>query len=400
MNQIAFQYLAIDKRGQKVKGFVRATAEAEAMRQLSAQNLTPVTIKRSKIKTKGSKKVRSKDIAQFTYQLSVLINARIPIGEGIRSIAEQEHAGKFREMLLSIAAKIESGDRIAVAMAEHEKLLGPVYVQTIHAAEQSGSLVKVLEYLSEMTEKQQEMRSQVRGALMYPACVVGVLLLGVTFLIAFVVPKFARMFEGRGIELPIFTKLLMHVGESVQGYWWAYLLVIAGSIFTFRQAMRNPRGRRRIEAALHKIPYLNKILVGLAVSRFARVFGLCLSSGLSLLDGLKMAGRSAGGAALQADVERIADQVRSGSKMATALAMCSALPPFAKRMLISGEESAELPRMCGVISRQYERETSALVKNIATVIEPVLIVLIAVVVLIVALAIFLPMWNMVQIMER
>lgn len=400
MNQIAFQYLAIDRRGQKVRGIVRAAAETEAMRQLSAQNLTPVTIKRARVRNKGSKRVRNQDVAQFTYQLSVLINARIPIGEGIRSIAEQEPASKFRDMLVSMAAKIESGDRIAIAMAEHEQVLGSVYVQTIHAAEQSGSLVKVLEYLSEMTEKQHEMRSQVRGALMYPACVVGVLLLGVTFLIAFVVPKFARMFQARGIDLPIFTKVLMHLGESVQGYWWAYLIVITGTIVGFRTAMKNPRGRRRIEAGLHRVPYLKRILVGLAVSRFARVFGLCLSSGISLLDGLKMAGRSAGGAALQADVERIADQVRSGSKMGTALAMCSALPPFAKRMLISGEESAELPRMCGVISRQYERETSALVKNVATVIEPVLIVLIAVVVLIVALAIFLPMWNMVQLMER
>jgi type II secretory pathway component PulF len=396
----SYEYLAMDRRGERVRGIAKGQTEADVVRQVTASGLTPVRVRKARVKRVGSRRVRTKDIAQFTYQLGVLINARIPIGEGLRSIAEQEGPGKFRDMLLQMAIKIESGDRIASAMAEHEKVLGKVMIETISAAEQSGNLIKVLEYLSEMTERQMEMRQQVRGALMYPACVVGVLVIAVIFLVGFVVPKFARMFMSRGIELPIFTRILMWVGESFQGFWWLYLLAAGGTFFGVRRAWKRPSSRRKIERGFDRVPVLNRMFKGMAVARFARVFGLSLGAGITLLDALRMSSRAAGSMGLGADIDRTIDQVRAGGKMSGALAMSQYLPPFAKRMLTSGEESAELPRMCGVIARHYERETGALTKNFATVIEPVMIVLIASVVLMIALAIFLPMWNMVQVMEH
>jgi type II secretory pathway component PulF len=396
----SYEYLAMDRRGERVRGIAKGQTEADVVRQVTASGLTPVRVRKVRVKRVGSRRVRTKDIAQFTYQLGVLINARIPIGEGLRSIAEQEGPGKFRDMLLQMAIKIESGDRIASAMAEHEKVLGKVMIETISAAEQSGNLIKVLEYLSEMTERQMEMRQQVRGALMYPACVVGVLVIAVIFLVGFVVPKFARMFMSRGIELPIFTRILMWVGESFQGFWWLYLLAAGGTFFGVRRAWKRPSSRRKIERGFDRVPVLNRMFKGMAVARFARVFGLSLGAGITLLDALRMSSRAAGSMGLGADIDRTIDQVRAGGKMSGALAMSQYLPPFAKRMLTSGEESAELPRMCGVIARHYERETGALTKNFATVIEPVMIVLIASVVLMIALAIFLPMWNMVQVMEH
>jgi type II secretory pathway component PulF len=396
----SFEYLAMDRRGERVRGVAKGQTEADVVRQVTSSGLTPVRVRKARVKRVGSKRIRPKDISQFVYQLSVLINARIPIGEGLRSIAEQEGPGKFRDMLLQMAIKIESGDRIASAMAEHEKVLGKVMIETISAAEQSGNLVKVLEYLSEMTERQMEMRQQVRGALMYPICVIGVLAIAVVFLVGFVVPKFARMFLSRGIELPIFTRILMWIGESVQGFWWLYLVLLIGGAFGIRRAWRRPGSRRKIERGFDRVPVLNRLLKGMAVARFARVFGLSLGAGITLLDALRMSSRAAGNLGLGGDIDRTIDQVRAGGKMSGALAMSQYLPPFAKRMLTSGEESAELPRMCGVIARHYERETSALAKNFATVIEPVMIVLIATVVLVIALAIFLPMWNMVQVMQH
>lgn len=400
MSTTGYDYVAVDRQGHKVRGTLRGASEAQVLKQITAQGLTPLRIRPERQNRIGSRRIRRQDIAQFTYQLAVLINARVPIGEGIRSIAEQEQPGRFRDMLTQMAIRIESGDRIAQAMAEHEHVLGPVYVQTVHAAEQSGNLVKVLEYLSDMTERQQEMRQQVRGALMYPACVMVVLTLATTFLVAFVVPKFAAMFQSRGIELPIFTRAVMTLGQGIQLGWPLILLALVGGVWGLRHSWRKPSGRRFIERALHQVPYLGKVLTGIAVARFARVFGVSLSSGLPLLDALGMAGRASGAAMLLTDVDRLIDQVRTGSRMSGALGMVQYMPPFAKRMLISGEESAELPKMCGVIARHYERETSVLTKNVSTAIEPVLIVLIAAMVLAIALAIFLPMWNMVQVMER
>jgi len=395
-----YEYLAMDRRGERVHGVSRAQNESDVVREVTAAGLVPIRVRKARIKRRGSRRVRAKDIAQFTYQLGVLINARIPIGEGLRSIAEQEAPGKFRDMVLQMAIRIESGDRISAAMGEHEKVLGKVIVETVSAAEQSGNLVKVLEYLSEMTERQLEMRQQVRGALMYPACVLCVLAIAVVLLVGFVVPKFAKMFMSRGIDLPIFTKLLMWTGDSMQAFWWGYIALAAGAFFGIRRAWRRPKGRRAIERGFNRVPYLRDILRGMSVARFARVFGLSLGAGIPLLEALGMSSRSSGSTGLGADIDRAIEQVRAGGKMSGALAMGQYLPSFAKRMLTSGEESAEIPRMCGVIARHYERETSALTKNLATVIEPLMIVLIASVVLVIALAIFLPMWNMVQLMQH
>jgi type II secretory pathway component PulF len=396
----SFSYRALDRKGAKCRGVTKAPTEADAFRQVQAAGLTPVSIRALKERRGGRRaRVRLKDVAHFTYQLSVLIGARVPIGEGLRSIAEQEPAGKFREVINDIAKRVDSGGRIADAMAEHEKIFGELYVETVRAAEQTGNMIKVLEYLSEMLERTIEMRQQLRNALMYPICVVSTLSLAVFILVGFVVPRFAKMFAARNVELPIFTRGLMAVGYSFQHFWWAYLAAVVGGAVGVRMAWARPKYRWAMEKLLHKIPVLKGILVGSSVARFSRVFGLCLNSGLGLIEALQMAGRASARPMLERDAERMVDQVRTGGRLSTVLVACEYVPPFAKRMLTSGEESAELTKMCSVIARHYERDTASLSKNIATVIEPVLIVLIAGVVLMVALAIFLPMWDMVKLME-
>ena len=395
----AFEYTALDRKGAKCTGVARAATEVDAYRQIAAAGLTPVKIKLARVKLGRRRTVRPKEVAHFTYQLSVLISARVPIGEGLRGIAEQEPAGKFRDVLTTIATRIEAGGRIADAMAEHKDVFGEMYIQTIRAAEQSGNMIKVLEYLSEILERQIETRQQVRGALMYPICVISVLTLAVFFLVGFVIPRFARMYEQKKLDLPIFTRIMVAFGDSVQNYWWLYLAFAIGAFFTIRTAWKRPAGRMAIEKLLHKIPFLSQILVGMSVARFARIFGLSLSSGLSLIDALQMAGKASGRPMLMDDVERMVAQVKSGGRLSNVLLVCTYLPGFAKRMLTSGEESAELGRMCNVIARHFERDTTSLTKNLSTIIEPVLIVLIAGVVLVVALAIFLPMWNMVKLLS-
>ncbi|MEX2219214.1 MAG: type II secretion system F family protein [Phycisphaerales bacterium] len=397
MSTFSFSYTAVDRKGEKCSGVARGASEVDAFRQITAAGLTPVKIRQVRTRSK-SRGVGLKDVAHFTYQLSVLISARVPIGDGMKSIGEQEPPGKFRDVIFQIAAKIEAGGRIAEAMAEHTDVFGDLYIQTVRAAEETGNMVKVLEYLSDMLERTLETRQQVRSALMYPMCVVGTLMLAVTFLIGFVIPKFAKMFQEKNVELPIFTKLLMWFGQSMQAYWYVYLILLFGAVVGVRKAWRTEKGRWMIEDWLHKVPVLKDIMIGVAVARFSRVFGLCLNSGLGLIDALHMAGRASARARLIRDTDRMIEQVRAGGRISSVLVACQYIPPFAKRMLTSGEESAELTKMCSVIARHYERDTAALTKNISTIIEPVMIVLIAGVVLIVALAIFLPMWNMVNLM--
>lgn len=403
MSTLGFEYLALDRAGTQQRGVTKAATPGEAYRQVAASGLTPLSIrpvrkKGGSIWTRGGR-VRAKDVAHFTYQFSVLMAAKIPIGEGLQNISDNEKNVKLREIIGDIAFRIEAGEQIANAISAHKKVFGDLYIETIRAAEKTGNLVKVLEHLAEMLERQREMSSQIKSALMYPACIITVLTLAVTFLIAVVIPKFAKMFGAKGVELPIFTRILMGLGNSMQNYWWAYLLTVGAIVYGVRSAWRNPKGKRVIDGLLHKVPFLNTILVGLAVCRFTRVFGLVLSSGLGLLDAIEMSGRTTARPRLIEDTQLMMEQVRAGGRLKAVLGNCKYIPTFARQMLAAGEEAAELPRMCSLVARHYERETTALTKNLTTVIEPVLVVLIGVIVLMVALAIFLPMWNMVKLVQ-
>jgi type II secretory pathway component PulF len=398
MSAALYTFRAMDRSGKERRGQTRALSREDAFRQVTSMGLTPVSIRATHVKSASrARRIRTKDIAQFTYQLGVLIQARIPIGDGLMTIGEQESNAKFRAILIDIAAKVQSGTQIAGALADHVGVFGPVYVETVRAAEQSGNMSKVLEHLSGMLERNAETGRQVKSALMYPICIIATLSLAVAFLLTFVVPKFARMYQQRGIELPVFTRMLAAFGEFVQGYWWACLIGAAIGGWMLRRTWKSERGRAAIDRVLHGVPVLEQILRGLALSRFARVFSVTLGSGLGLIRALEMSGRASGRPLLQQDVNRMVEQVRAGGRLADVLATCDYIPTFSKRMITAGEQAGELGRMCDIVAAQHERETTYLTKNLGTIIEPVLIVLIAGVVLVVALAIFLPMWNMVKL---
>jgi type II secretory pathway component PulF len=394
MTQIAFKYQALDRRGKRMRGVLRADNRNEAYRQVRAAGLQPLNIKTVRIRMGRSRKVTVKDLAHFTYQFSVLMEARIPIVDGLRSIAEQESHPGLRQVINEAADKIASGGTVTEAFAANRDLFGEVYIETMRAAERSGNMTLVLATLAEMLEKQYEINKNVRGALLYPICVVGALILAATFLMIFVVPKFGAMFSARGIELPLPTKLLIFTSTFVRTYWYALILGIGAAAWTVREAWRRPRSRRAIDTMLHRLPFLRDVLRGLAISRFANILGLSLRSGLNLMEALDMSGRASGRPLMMADTEKMREQVNHGGRLADVLLTCSYLPAFTRRMLTAGEEAADLPKMCSVVARHYDREVAHLTKNVTTFIEPLLIVGLAGIVLLVALAIFLPMWNM------
>lgn len=403
MSHLTFEYKAIDRTGAESSGLLEAATRQDAYRRLLSTGMTPLRIRvASSAKNgfrlmKGRRGVKPSQIAHFTYQLSVLLEARLPVTECFRSIAEQEPCERFAAMIRDIGARVESGSNITESMEAYADVFGSVYVETIRAAERTGNMIEVLGHLAEMVEEQEEMKRIVRSALMYPLLVVVALGLAVLFLLVFVVPRFAMMFVERGVELPLLTRMLMSVGGSIQHYWWGYLAAVGLAWFAMRRAWRHPGGRIRIDTLLNRVPYLNQILQGLGISRFASVFGISLGSGIGLIDSLEMGGRASGRPLLLNDIRLMVEQVSRGGRMTGVLKSCVYLPGFVKQLLSAGEESAELTKMCRIIARHYGRETKHMAKNAATVIEPVLIAGLTFVVLIVALAIFLPMWDMMSL---
>lgn len=395
-----YRYEALDAGGRTRSGGVSASDRAAAFRAVAAMGLTPVSLHEGQAKSsRFTRAIKTQELAQFTYELSVLLEAAVPIGEGLRTIAEQERNPTMRALIADIATRIESGTSISGALREYERVFGSVYVETIAAAEHSGNLIRALNHLSEMLEWNAETTKVFKQAMMYPAAVIVALVLGTGFLLAGVVPRFAEMFEQRGMELPILTQVLRGIGLALRHYWWAILIGVPLIILGIRRAWAHPPARLRLDAALHRLPMLGRILTSLAVSRFSRVLGVSVSSGIGLIESLRQSGRASGRPLLRAEADALADRLTRGIRLSEGLRDTTYLPVFAKRMLSAGEESAELPRMCNVITRHYEREASHLAKSTGTLIEPILIASLTVVVLLVALGIFLPMWDAPSLMK-
>ncbi|MBL1216081.1 MAG: type II secretion system F family protein [Planctomycetes bacterium] len=400
MSVASFQYEALTADGEVRQGLTKAENWHDAYRQLASAGLSPITISPEKKRRFGRRKKRIslRDLSLFTYQFSVLMEARLPISEGLRSIAEEETHESLKEMVLDIASHIEAGSTVTDSLKPYEHVFGDVYLETIHAAEQSGNMVAVLEHLSKMLDQEVERRASIRSALIYPLCVVSALLLAVVFLMIFIVPRFTKMFTERDVALPLPTKLLIGTSQFMISYWWLGLILVIGCAMLLKQILSMPQGRALVDRYLFRIPVVSRALQAAALARFAHVFSLSLSSGLSLIDCLEMSGRASGRPLLMRDANYLAAQVAQGGRLADALPRCEYITRFARRLISAGEQSAEMPRMCGIIARHYDREVRYLTKNVATIIEPILVLVLACVVLFIALAVFLPMWNMMSIM--
>lgn len=396
MSTLSFHYTALKPEGGRTRGTLRAIDQAEAIRLVRAAGLQPIRIRlrHQRLGASRRRRVSAKELAHLTCQFSVLMEARVSIADGLRSIAEQESNPRLQFVINDVARQIEAGNTITDSMRPHRQVFGEIYLETIHAAEVSGNLTEVLAHLAEMLDRQYETIKNVRGALIYPACVLTSLLLGVTFLLIFVIPRFSSMFESRGLQLPMVTRVLVQVGDFAATFWPMIGVGLVGGWLGLKTLWRHPVWRQRIDQSLHRIPYIRDLLVGMAIARLTHVFGLSLRSGIGLIDALEVAGNACGRPMLMRDVDRMREQVKHGGRLADVLFACPYLPGFARRMLIAGEEAAEMPRMCRVVARHYDREVMHLAKNMATFIEPVMIIGLAATVLVIALAIFIPMWNM------
>ena len=399
MSASEFKYTALDAAGKKRQGKIAATSEQEAYRELSSQGLTP-----TKLTPAGTSRgllsrdtIRLEDVAAFTRELSVLVEAKIPIGRGLQSIAEHEDRPRQREMVRDLAAMIEAGSRITDALTKYQDVFGEVYIETMRAAEKTGNLAEVTSHLADMLEKQIESGQQLKRALSYPIIVMVFVALALTVIVVFVVPRFGKIFEANGVELPITTRIVQAIGDSVKAAWWGYAAMLAGAIVGVVAAWKNPRGREIFERVMLRIPHIGKIIVATTAARFSRVLSICLGSGLDLMEAVEIGGRSTGRPIFIRECDRMADQLRSGEMLSEVITQTKYLPGFATRMLSAGKDAKELSSASAVIARHYDRESEHLSKNINALIEPMMTIAMAGIVLLVALSVFLPMWQMIKV---
>lgn len=359
-------------------------------RRASAQNSARRPLSRARLSTL--------DLVHFTQQLGVLLDAGVPLVDGLRAIAEQETRPALRQLFEEVTANIAAGNAISDSLARYRASFGSVYVDTIAAAEQSGTLGPVLESLGDMLERDHELRKTVRGAFLYPACVSGVLVIAVGFLTMFVLPRFASMFASRGMDLPLVTRVMIDASAFVRSNWIMLVVTAVGGGFAFRSAWGNPGLREKLDAWTARVPIVGAILRDMAIARFACVLAIGIRSGVSLITAIESSSRASGRPLLRRDADQVQKAVHRGGRLADGMKACRYLTPFARRLISIGEEAGELPRMLDVIARHYEREVRRRTKLLATTLEPLLVLVITCVVLAVALAIFLPMWSMADLM--
>lgn len=267
----------------------------------------------------------------------------------------------------------------------------------MRAAESSGNLISVTEHLADMLERQIETRQRVKQAMAYPVIVISAVGLALGVILGFVVPKFESMFAASGTELPLATRVVQSLGSFVNSYWWA---IGIGGILTgylLIRAYRTTRGRAIFEELWLKLPWLRYVIVAGSAARFAHVFGIALDSGLSVIDAMRLGGCASGRPLFAGECEVMAGELAKGRRLNEVLEQTRYLPPFARRMFGAGRDTKDLAKACAIIARHYDRESANLTKNINTIIEPILTVLMAAIVLVVALAVFLPMWQMVSL---
>jgi type II secretory pathway component PulF len=396
-----FRYIALDSAGRRCSGGLDAPSESEAVRRLAAGGISPIRIRQHKSRVRmhflSRRRITQRDLYALTREISVLVEANIPIAGELHSVAEHEKNAQLRDMVTDIATMIEAGERLTNAFGKYRSVFGEIYIESIRAAEQSGTLASVTEHLADMLERSIETGEQIRRALTYPAIVITFVALAISVIVLFVVPRFAEIFESNGVELPLTTQVIQAVGESAKLWWWVYLGAILAVFYIVRHQWRSKAGRLRLERILLMTPYVGAMLMSVATARFSRVLSIALGSGIEVIESIWIAARSTGRPVFVAECEHMCDRMRAGESLAAVLDSSKQLPSFARRLLGAGKDSKELAAASRIIARHYDRIAEHLSKNVNTIIEPLITIAIAVIVLVVALSVFLPMWQMVSI---
>lgn len=394
-----YAYTAIDAAGNHRSGRIGSASERDAYRWLTRSGLTPIEIwATSRLASGGSGgRVTRSDVAVLTRELASLVEARVPLAEGLRSLAEQEAKPAVGALVKDIARQLEAGTPLSAAIAAHGVTFGAVYAESLEAAEASGDLPSILCLLADMLEARVASEQKLRQELAYPVLVLGFVGAALLVVMTWVIPRFTSAFEQNGVDLPLLTKAMIAASELMQDWWWAVLGGTAIAFLTLRRALGTAAGKRFIERVLFATPVVGRMLTAVYLSRFARVLGVTLCSGLEVIAAVSASARASGSARLEAEGETLAERMRSGVSFGEAGVESACFPPFARHMLGSGRNAQEISRAAEIVSRHYEREANHLTRSLGRLVEPVLTVLLSIVVLVVALSVFLPMWKMIEV---
>ncbi len=400
-----FRYKAYSATGSSVSGTVEADSERLAMQQLKGRGLLPREIKEegNDQNSSGSfsfrRGVPADELSLFTRRLATLVASSVPLFEAMGSLCEQEEAGPLRQALLRVKGRIAEGASLSRAMAADPNIFGESYVSMVAAGEAGGALDAVLERLADFLEEQEQVRSKVTSALAYPILMVlvggGVML----FLLTVVIPRIVTIFEDSKAALPLITIILIKVSHFLQGYWWILVLLVISLVLLYRSAMKREDFRLKRDSLLLRLPLAGTMLQGLILSRFARVLGLLLSSGVPIMRALEITGEVVVNRVYRAFLRVVMEEVAQGGSLSGSLKKSPLFPPLLVHLAGVGEKSGNLEGMLVKAGVAYEREFSTRLGRMMGLMEPLLVLAMGVAVGIVVLAVLLPIFELNQLIK-
>lgn len=402
-----FRFKARNNQGQLIQGVMTAQSSSAVAEKLKANHQLPVFIQETKneinlknILSFNQPKVKFSDLNLFTRSLYTLQKAGVILTSSLMTVKEQTTNEYFKNVITQIIRDIESGVKFSAALARHPNVFNHLYVNLIEAGETGGRLVEVLERLSIMGEADEKINMRVKEAMRYPLIVVLAICLGFIILVTFVMPKFIKLYAQFNTELPFPTKVLIAISYSVTHFWWLIILSIMAVFWYIKRFLNTNSGRQIWDETKLKIPIFGQFFLKLTMSRFTRVTGVLLKSGLPILQILELASQSVGNVVVSKAILEIKNSVNRGQGMLEPMKRSGLFPPIVIQMVSVGEESGQMDELLLHVADYYENQVNYTINNLVALIEPLLILGLGVSVLFFALGVFLPLWNLSQLFKH
>ena len=395
-----YTYTARAVNGELKTATIDAPSREEVVAQLRRQRMSVVKVDEEsakKSRTRGSIKMR--DIVIFTRQFSTMINAGLPLVQALDILAKQTENKVLSEVTRAVVFDVESGHTVADALAKHPNAFSDLYVNMVAAGEAGGILDTILMRLATFMEKNDALIRKVKGAMIYPGVIMSVAVIAICVLLIFVIPVFENMFGSVGLALPLPTRIVIGLSRFLKGYWYLIGGGIAGSFFMVKKYYASPNGKLQIDKAMLKVPVLGDVLRKSAVSRFTRTLGTLISSGVSILDGLEITAKTAGNRVIQDAIMASRASIAGGDTIAAPLQKSAVFPPMVISMIAVGEQTGGLDEMLSKIADFYDEEVDAAVSGLLSLLEPIMIVFLGVVVGGMVVAMYLPIFDMINAVQ-
>jgi MSHA biogenesis protein MshG len=399
-----FAYKGRNARGELLQGVLESADSGAVADQLLSTGVTPieiVTTKKPAVAGEGGwwerlteQKIRSIDVQLFSRQLYTLLKSGVPIMRGLAGLQESAINKSFGRVVKDLRESLDAGRELSAAMRRHPTVFSPFYLSMVRIGETTGRMEEVFLRLFEYLEFEREMRDRVKTALRYPTFVVVVMVAAIAVINLFVIPQFAKVYASFNAQLPLMTRILISSSNFTVQFWPFMLAVIAAAVVGFKMYTQTSKGRHHWDRIKLRIPIAGKILLKAALGRFARSFSLSSRSGVPIVQGLSVVAQTVDNAYVASRVEQMRDGVERGESILRTAAASGVFTPVVLQMVAVGEETGELDDLMEEIAEMYEREVEYELKTLSSQIEPILIVFLAILVLILALGVFLPIWDL------